>query len=118
MSLKKITTMKSINKYWSVLAAILGLLPVTSPADDASPQADKKPNIVFILADDAGIGDFSPYGCKYGVTPNIDRLAAEGMKFTRAYSGSAVCAPLLRKVSVSRARFWKMSLWRSNLSSS
>jgi len=92
MSLKK-TTMKPINKHWSVLAAILGLLPVTSPAADASPQADKKPNIVFILADDAGIGDFSPYGCKYGVTPNIDRLAAEGMKFTRAYSGSAVCAP-------------------------
>ncbi|MEI7532773.1 MAG: arylsulfatase [Verrucomicrobiae bacterium] len=85
--------MKYINKHLSVLAAILGLLPVTSPAADASPPADKKPNIVFILADDAGIGDFSPYGCKYGVTPNIDRLAAEGMKFTRAYSGSAVCAP-------------------------
>ena len=49
--------------------------------------------IIFILVDDAGIGDFSPYGCKYGVTPHIDRLANEGMKFTRAYSGSAVCAP-------------------------
>ena len=85
--------MKSINKHWSLLAVILGLLPVTSPAAESSPPADKKPNIVFILADDAGIGDFSPYGCKYGVTPNIDRLAAEGMKFTRAYSGSAVCAP-------------------------
>ena len=69
--------MKSINKHWSLLAAILGLLPVTSPAAESVPQADKKPNIVFILADDAGIGDFSPYGCKYGVTPNIDRLAAE-----------------------------------------
>ena len=52
-----------------------------------------RPNIIFILADDAGIGDFSAYGCKYGTTPNIDRLATEGMKFTRAYSGSAVCAP-------------------------
>jgi arylsulfatase A-like enzyme len=59
----------------------------------AAEAAAKKPNIVFILVDDAGIGDFSAYGCKYGVTPNIDRLAAEGMKFTRAYSGSAVCAP-------------------------
>ena len=56
------------------------------------PGADK-PNLIFILADDAGIGDFSAYGCKYGSTPNIDRLATEGMKFTRAYSGSAVCAP-------------------------
>lgn len=53
----------------------------------------EKPNIIFILADDAGIGDFSAYGCKYGTTPNIDRLAAEGMKFTQAYSGSAVCGP-------------------------
>ena len=85
--------MKCINKHWLLLAAILGLLPVTSPATDSSTQAVKKPNIVFILADDAGIGDFSAYGCKYGVTPNIDRLAAEGMKLTRAYSGSAVCAP-------------------------
>ena len=59
----------------------------------ASLPAADKPNIIFILVDDAGIGDFSPYGCKYGVTPNIDRLANEGMKFTRAYSGSAVCAP-------------------------
>ncbi|NBS84283.1 MAG: hypothetical protein EBS59_06280 [Verrucomicrobia bacterium] len=85
--------MKFINKHWLLLAAILGLLPFTLPAADSSSQAVKKPNIVFILADDAGIGDFSAYGCKYGVTPNIDRLAAEGMKFTRAYSGSAVCAP-------------------------
>ena len=59
----------------------------------ASLFAADKPNIIFILVDDAGVGDFSPYGCKYGVTPNIDRLADEGMKFTRAYSGSAVCAP-------------------------
>ena len=59
----------------------------------ASIHAADKPNIIFILVDDAGIGDFSPYGCKYGVTPHIDRLANEGMKFTRAYSGSAVCAP-------------------------
>ena len=68
--------MKCINKHWLLLAAILGLLPATSPATDSSTQAVKKPNIVFILADDAGIGDFSAYGCKYGVTPNIDRLAA------------------------------------------
>jgi arylsulfatase A-like enzyme len=82
-----------MKKYASIFAAILGLLPVASPAAESSPQPDKKPNIVFILVDDAGIGDFSTYGCKYGLTPNIDRLAAEGMKFSQAYSGSAVCAP-------------------------
>ena len=85
--------MKFINQIWSLIVVILGLLPATSPAADLSSQADKKPNIVFILADDAGIGDFSAYGCKYASTPNIDRLAAEGMKFSQAYSGSAVCAP-------------------------
>ena len=85
--------MNIINNHWPVLTAVLGLLPATIYAADSPPQEAKKPNIVFILADDAGIGDFSAYGCKYGVTPNIDRLAAEGMKFTQAYSGSAVCAP-------------------------
>ena len=82
-----------MKKYTSIFAAILGLIPAASPAAESSPQPDKKPNIVFILVDDAGIGDFSTYGCKYGLTPNIDRLAAEGIKFSQAYSGSAVCAP-------------------------
>ncbi len=68
-------------------------LPLLLATFFASLPAADKPNIIFILADDAGIGDFSPYGCKYGSTPNINRLATEGMKFTRAYSGSAVCAP-------------------------
>lgn len=77
------------------LTLIAGFLLCSSGAIlHASESARRtKPNIVFILADDAGIGDFSAYGCKYGSTPNIDRLATEGMKFTRAYSGSAVCAP-------------------------
>ena len=55
--------------------------------------ATKKPNIVFILADDLGYGDLGCYGQKQIQTPNIDRLAAEGMRFTQAYAGSTVCAP-------------------------
>jgi arylsulfatase A-like enzyme len=55
--------------------------------------ATKKPNIVFVLADDLGYGDLGCYGQKQIETPNIDRLAAEGMRFTQAYSGSTVCAP-------------------------
>ena len=69
-------------------ALLAGTISTLHAADRAA-----KPNIVFIMADDAGIGDFSAYGCKYGETPHIDRLAKEGMRFTRAYSGSAVCAP-------------------------
>jgi arylsulfatase A-like enzyme len=55
--------------------------------------ATRKPNIVFVLADDLGYGDLGCYGQKRIETPNIDRLAAEGMRFTQAYSGSTVCAP-------------------------
>ena len=54
---------------------------------------DKKPNIVFILADDLGYGELGCYGQELIHTPNVDKLAAEGMRFTNFYSGSPVCAP-------------------------
>lgn len=53
----------------------------------------KKPNIIFILADDLGYGELGCYGQEKIRTPNIDRLAAQGMRFTQHYSGSPVCAP-------------------------
>jgi arylsulfatase A-like enzyme len=52
-----------------------------------------KPNIVFVIADDLGYGDLGCYGQKTIRTPVLDRLAAEGMRFTQHYSGSTVCAP-------------------------
>lgn len=55
--------------------------------------AAEKPNIIFILADDLGYGDVGCYGQKLVPTPNIDRLAAEGIRFSDFYSGSTVCAP-------------------------
>jgi arylsulfatase A-like enzyme len=51
-----------------------------------------KPNIVFILADDLGYADVSSYGQRDYTTPNIDRLAIEGLKFTQAYANSSVCS--------------------------
>lgn len=53
----------------------------------------QKPNVVFIYADDLGYGDLSCYGAKAIKTPNIDRLAKQGMKFSRGYSTSATCTP-------------------------
>jgi arylsulfatase A len=53
----------------------------------------RQPNIVFILADDLGYSELGCYGQQKIHTPNIDRLAAEGMRFTQHYSGNAVCAP-------------------------
>jgi len=52
-----------------------------------------KPNIIFILADDLGYGDLGSYGQKEIQTPHLDRMAAEGMRFTDCYAGSTVCAP-------------------------
>ena len=52
-----------------------------------------KPNIVFIMADDLGYADVSCYGQRDYATPNVDRLATEGLKFTQAYSNSANCSP-------------------------
>ncbi len=51
------------------------------------------PNIIFILADDLGYGDLGCYGQKRILTPNIDRMATEGMRFTQFYAGDTVCAP-------------------------
>lgn len=59
----------------------------------ASLRAAERPNVVFILADDLGYGDVGCFGQTKIRTPNIDRLAAEGMRFTQHYSGNAVCAP-------------------------
>jgi arylsulfatase A-like enzyme len=59
----------------------------------AQPNARPRPNIVFVLADDLGYGDLGCYGQKRIETPNIDRLASEGVRFNSAYAGSTVCAP-------------------------
>lgn len=68
------------------IACLLPFIPLTM-------QASQKPNIIFILCDDMGYGDLACYGQKYISTPNIDRLAQEGMRFTQAYAGSPVSAP-------------------------
>ncbi len=76
-----------------VLLVIFGLLigffaPMVLAADDA-----KRPNIVFILADDLGYTDLACYGSKYYETPNIDRLAAQGVRFTSGYTCGPNCQP-------------------------
>src|SRR5881296_2563436 len=63
------------------------------PANPFEPREKLKPNIIFILADDLGYGDLGCYGQTRIKTPNIDRLAAEGIRFTDFYAGSTVCAP-------------------------
>ncbi len=69
-------------------AMILGMV-LTFPVIVRAQQ----PNVIFILADDLGYGDLGCYGQKLIQTPNLDRLAKEGMRFTQFYAGSTVCAP-------------------------
>src|SRR5574339_669715 len=63
-----------------------------APARAATPPA-RPPNVIFILIDDWGWTDGACFGSKFYETPNFDRLAAEGMKFTQAYSACTVCSP-------------------------
>jgi arylsulfatase A-like enzyme len=63
---------------------------MTATADEAQ---QRPPNIIFILADDLGYGELGCYGQQLIQTPNLDRMAAEGMRFTQFYAGSTVCAP-------------------------
>ncbi|NLO71185.1 MAG: sulfatase-like hydrolase/transferase [Porphyromonadaceae bacterium] len=81
--------MKKNKKY---IPAVVGFSAM-SLAVVAAQKAETPPNIIFILADDMGYGDLSSYGNKVIQTPNIDKLAEEGIRFTQAYAGSAVSSP-------------------------
>jgi len=69
-----------------------GILPAAAMGQGAPADLTGRPNIIYILADDLGYADLGCYGRRDYATPNIDRLAAEGMLFTDAYANSAVCS--------------------------
>lgn len=71
---------------WLLLAALC-------LASAEARAAERRPNIVFILADDLGYGELGSYGQKKIRTPNLDAMAREGIRFTRHYAGNPVCAP-------------------------
>jgi len=78
---------------WTAAGALAGGL--SSVAIGGSPRAapSERPNIIFILADDIGYGDFGCYGATKVKTPNVDRFAGQGLRFTDAHAPSAVCTP-------------------------
>lgn len=71
----------------------MGTAAFASARSSHAAAQTKRPNIIFILADDLGYGDLGCYGQRLIQTPNLDRMAREGMRFTDHYSGSTVCAP-------------------------
>jgi arylsulfatase A-like enzyme len=79
-----------IRLFSPIAAMAILLLALTA---DGVAQEGAPPNIVFIMADDLGYGDLGCYGQTKFSTPNIDRLAAEGIRFTDYYAGATVCAP-------------------------
>lgn len=76
----------------SAAGGLACLLFLASCMNGAAENAAGKPNIVFIMADDLGYADLSSYGRRDYRTPHIDKLAAEGLKFTSAYANSPVCS--------------------------
>jgi arylsulfatase A-like enzyme len=87
------TPLCSWSPIMSQMRLILALLFLLAHAVANAGQAPRKPNVIFILADDLGYTDLACYGSKYYETPNIDRLAAEGMRFTHGYTCGPNCQP-------------------------
>ena len=88
-----------MTKVRELIMAALGLMPVVASASAPQQAAGaedtqaRRPNIIFIMCDDMGYGDLGCYGQQRIETPNLDRMAQEGMRFTQAYAGSPVSAP-------------------------
>ncbi|AKQ47671.1 sulfatase [Rufibacter radiotolerans] len=78
--------------------AVLGVVALASSCSSSNsrtasvPQA-RQPNVIFILADDLGYSELGAYGNTFNETPNLDKLAAEGVRFTSAYAAAPVCSP-------------------------
>ena len=98
--------MKGARRFWVSMAALL--LALT-----ACGAAPPRPNVVFVLCDDLGIGDIGAYGQRKLETPHIDSIAENGLKFTAHYSGSTVCAP--SRCSLMTGRHMGHAVVRGNL---
>ena len=76
-----------------ILVPLIALLLLSQAVDAASDEPRSKPNIVFLLADDLGWTGLRCFGSDFYETPNLDRLAESGMRFTNAYAACTVCSP-------------------------
>src|SRR5437016_5162107 len=83
-----------MNRSECYLVAVLFVCAAqTVDAQDAASKPAPKPNVVVVLMDDLGYGDLGSYGAPDAKTPNLDRLAHEGVRFTDAYANGAQCSP-------------------------
>ena len=95
-----------------LVALWVGSEPISA---DTSGHSSRKPNFVFLLVDDLGWADLSCYGADLHQTPNIDRLAADGMRFTDAYAAAPVCSPTRASILTGKAPArLHMTIWRES----
>ncbi len=94
-------------KISSLISSLLlpWLAPIAGPQDPPAPK-DARPNIVFILADDLGYGDLACYGREDIRTPNLDRLAQQGVRFTQHYANGPECTPTRAAFLTGRYQQW------------
>ena len=94
---------------WILVAGTIALsLGAAKPG--LSADQGRAPNIVFVLTDDMGCGDLSCYGHPTIRTPNLDRMAAEGMRFTQYYSANPLCSPSRASLMTGRSSFTSLGL--------
>src|ERR1041384_1799240 len=89
----KLTRRKFVQRLAIGTTLLSGSRRIANSVQRSSDAKESRPNIIFILADDLGWGDLSCYGRPDYRTPNLDLLASQGIRFTNAYSASAVCTP-------------------------
>jgi arylsulfatase A len=86
--------MKQFSPLWSLLPGAALIAGCGNPSKkEATDHTRQKPNVIYLIADDLGIGDLSCYGATKISTPNIDRLAGQGVQFTNAYATLPVLLP-------------------------
>lgn len=86
--------MKYLSNLLPYLPSTVLLIGCGNPSkQEAKSDQPQKPNVIYLIADDLGIGDLSCYGATKISTPNIDRLAGQGMQFTNAYATSSTSTP-------------------------
>ncbi|SMP58755.1 Arylsulfatase A [Neorhodopirellula lusitana] len=99
---------------WHCLISVMLMLSglgTTSMADQSDAAAPAKPNVVIFVADDMGWGDSATYGNPLIQTPNMDKLASQGVKFTQCYSACGVCSPSRSAILTGRTPY-RNGVWR------
>lgn len=85
--------MKTIQHLFCASALMIPAMPISAKTKENAKQEEKRPNVILIVADDLGYGDLGCYGAKDVKTPNVDRLAKNGIRFLNSHAAAATSTP-------------------------